>query len=285
MDILRAANTPVFCPNFQTSTLYKVVPDAAAAAVSYLLEQPDGNIVNPGAGTIRTPFPAVGYTEVSFPTNELQLRGLYTVVILDVGGNPISIGDFFCDGYAPVLGGFFMDNTLTAQVCGVGTPAPGITVINVTAAMAVNLGPYAVAGFDTQGQLLAWNTGNIVTALTGSGLDAAGTRAALGMASANLDTQLTTLNGNVSSRAAPGAAMTLTSGERDAVAAAILDLANGVEVGLTLRQAQRLAAAVLGGIVTLGAGTASFKGAGIGGVRVLVSNPGDGSRPAVTLTL
>ncbi len=44
---------------------------------------------------------------------------------------------------------------------------------------------------------------------------------------------------------AAGAAMTLTSGERDAIATAILDLANGVESGETLRQFLRLMRAVL----------------------------------------
>ncbi|WP_230683988.1 hypothetical protein, partial [Streptococcus pneumoniae] len=76
------------------------------------------------------------------------------------------------------------------------------------------------------------------------GLDAAGVRAAVGLASANLDTQLTAIDDFLdtevaaikaktdnlpASPAAVGSAMTLTSGERDAVAAALLDLANGIE--------------------------------------------------------
>src|SRR4029077_2738972 len=83
----------------------------------------------------------------------------------------------------------------------------------------------------------------------GSGLDAAGTRSAIGLASANLDTQLGsggtlgTAIGAVNAKttnlpaspAAVGSAMTLTSGERDAIANAFLDLANAIETGITPR--------------------------------------------------
>jgi hypothetical protein len=54
--------------------------------------------------------------------------------------------------------------------------------------------------------------------------------------------------------AAVGSAMTLTGGERDAIAAALLDLAAGVENGVTLREAQRLLLAAVVGLVS-GAGT------------------------------
>jgi hypothetical protein len=68
------------------------------------------------------------------------------------------------------------------------------------------------------------------------------------------------LDATISSRAVTGAAMTLTSGERDAVAAALLDLANGVETGWTLRQALRIVAAVLAGKSTgAGSGTEAFR--------------------------
>ena len=58
------------------------------------------------------------------------------------------------------------------------------------------------------------------------------------------------LNATVSSRAVPGSAMTLTSGERDAVAAALLDLADAVETGVTTRGALRLSLAALAGKVS-----------------------------------
>jgi hypothetical protein len=53
------------------------------------------------------------------------------------------------------------------------------------------------------------------------------------------------LDSAVAGLAVPGSAMTLTSGERDAVATALLDLANGIESGETLRQFCRLIRAVL----------------------------------------
>lgn len=64
--------------------------------------------------------------------------------------------------------------------------------------------------------------------------------------------------------AAVGSAMTLTSGERDAVAAALLDLTSGVESGKTLRQALRLMAAALCGKRS-NAGTSSEQNDAIGG--------------------
>ncbi len=96
-------------------------------------------------------------------------------------------------------------------------------------------------------------------------------RAALGLASANLDTQLGDLP---------------TAAEN---AAGLLDLANGVETGITLRQLNRAIGAVLAGLVS-GAGTDTevFKGIGQssgGTTRVTVAADEDGNRTAVTLNL
>ena len=52
------------------------------------------------------------------------------------------------------------------------------------------------------------------------------------------------------SPAAVGSAMTLTSGERDSIASAHLDLANGVETGLTVRNAHRLEVAAAAGKIS-----------------------------------
>lgn len=118
----------------------------------------------------------------------------------------------------------------------------------------------------------------------GSGLDAAGVRAAIGLASANLDTQLadiptvsefearsivaanyataanlTTAQGNITTilgqtgttgvvvAAGSKTGYALTSGERDAISAALLDLANGVETDYTLREAMRIILSACGG--------------------------------------
>jgi hypothetical protein len=87
-----------------------------------------------------------------------------------------------------------------------------------------------------------------------------------------------------SAPAAVGSAMTLTTGERDAVAAALLDLTNGIETGYTLRQAMRIAAAVLGGKVSGGPDTPIFRNLGDTQNRVAAVADKDGNRTAVTLT-
>lgn len=88
----------------------------------------------------------------------------------------------------------------------------------------------------------------------GSGLNAAATRAAIGLADANLDEQLgedgflgllgTAIEEKTTnlpaSPAGVGAAMTLTSGERTAVANALLDQTDGVETGVSPRGALKV---------------------------------------------
>lgn len=87
------------------------------------------------------------------------------------------------------------------------------------------------------------------------------------------------------SPAAVGSAMTLTSGERDSIAAALLDLANGIETGLTLRQSQRLISAILAGVLSGAATTTiTIKGAGVATTRVVATVDSDGNRSALTLT-
>jgi hypothetical protein len=70
-----------------------------------------------------------------------------------------------------------------------------------------------------------------------------------------------------------GDAMALTSGERNSVATAHLDLANGVETGLTVRQGHKLAAAALAGKIS-GAATST----------VVIRNPGD-TKDRITATV
>jgi hypothetical protein len=93
------------------------------------------------------------------------------------------------------------------------------------------------------------------------------------------------LDAAVSSRAATGAAMTLTAGERDAVAAALLDLANGVESGKTLRQALRLIAAALAGKRSnSGTATEQFDAIGAPGTARIVGNLNSSGDGVPTLT-
>jgi hypothetical protein len=81
--------------------------------------------------------------------------------------------------------------------------------------------------------------------------------------------------------AAVGSAMTLESAERDAIAAALLDLANAVD-GKTLRQALRIIAAVLAGKVSgAGSGTETFRGLDDQNDRVVVHADVSGNRTDV----
>lgn len=86
------------------------------------------------------------------------------------------------------------------------------------------------------------------------------------------------------SPAAVGDAMTLTTGERDAVAAAHLDLADGVETGLTVRQQLRLAAATLFGKLSGAATTAvAIRDTGDTKNRITAVVDASGNRTSVTL--
>jgi hypothetical protein len=77
----------------------------------------------------------------------------------------------------------------------------------------------------------------------------------------------------------------LTSGERDSIAAALLDLANGVETGYTVKQALRVMAAVLVGKASgYPAGPGVFRNLGDTANRASVTNDADGNRTAASYT-
>lgn len=81
------------------------------------------------------------------------------------------------------------------------------------------------------------------------------------------------------------AAKTLTAGERNSVATALLDLANGVETGYTVRQTLRIMAAVLAGKVSgYPAGPGVFRNLADAADRVSATNDANGNRTAMTLT-
>lgn len=85
---------------------------------------------------------------------------------------------------------------------------------------------------------------------------------------------------------AAGAAMTLTAGERNSIATALLDLANGVETGVTLRQAHRTELAAAAGKLS-GAATTTVKirNQADDKDRITATVDADGNRTAVTLDL
>lgn len=91
----------------------------------------------------------------------------------------------------------------------------------------------------------------------------------------------------VENRSVPGDAMALTAAERDSTAAALLDLANGIETGLTLRQAQRLTAAASAGKLSGAATTTvTIKNAVADSkTRITATVDADGNRSAITYDL
>lgn len=108
---------------------------------------------------------------------------------------------------------------------------------------------------------------------------------------AEIDTQLSGAHGATSWVTASGFAvagdpMTLTSGERDAIAAALLDLADGVETSVTLRKALRAIAAVAAGKRSnSGTSTEQFDAIGNPGTARVVGNMDSDGNGTPTLTL
>lgn len=86
------------------------------------------------------------------------------------------------------------------------------------------------------------------------------------------------------SPAAVGSAMTLTSGERNSVADALLDRTDGIETGLTLRQGLRLfAAALLGKVSGMLSNAPVFRDTNDSKNRISATTDANGNRTAVSL--
>lgn len=103
-----------------------------------------------------------------------------------------------------------------------------------------------------------------------------------------LDTEIAAIKAKTdnlpASPAAVGSAMTLTSGERDSVADALLDRSNGIETSWTLRKAMRIVLSALGGKLS-GAATSSVSVRNVtdSKARISATVDSDGNRTAVTL--
>ena len=83
--------------------------------------------------------------------------------------------------------------------------------------------------------------------------------------------------------AVPGSAMTLTAGERNSIATALLDLAAGVETSYTVRQTLRLMASMLLGKASGGPGSSVFRDTGDTKNRVTTVADSSGNRTTMTL--
>lgn len=83
-----------------------------------------------------------------------------------------------------------------------------------------------------------------------------------------------------------GGAMTLTTTERNAVADALLDRADAIETGITLRQAIRGKVAMLFGVVTgAQSGTEVFKNPAGTTTRATITDDSSGNRSSIALNL
>lgn len=157
----------------------------------------------------------------------------------------------------------------------------------------------ASANLDTQLAAIAGyidtEVGTIITQTTASAI-----RTAVGLASANLDTQLGAIAGYIDTEigtlqttataikaktdnlpAAPAATSDIPTA--NANADALLDRADGVETGLTPRQAFRLVSAVLFGKVSGGGtGTEVFRDFGDTKARITATVDSSGNRTAIT---
>lgn len=162
-------------------------------------------------------------------------------------------------------------------------------------------------------------TGGLVDADVTSRPDAAGVRTAVGLASADLDTQLGAISGYIDTEvtaiysrigAPAGAsiaadiaavksdttAVLLDTGTDGVVVATASKTGYGlaatgldsvvIETGCTARQALSvIAAATAGQVSGAGTGTVTLKGAGVSTTRIVATTDTDGNRSAVTLTL
>jgi len=144
---------------------------------------------------------------------------------------------------------------------------------------------------DLGGQLDAAVSTRLASASYTAPLDAAGTRTAVGLASANLDTQLADLPTNAELATALAAADDAVLAAIAALniptaaqnAAALLDYTDGVETSLTPRGAIRLMVAALAGKLS-GAATTTITVRNVGDTkaRITATVDSDGNRSAVT---
>lgn len=172
------------------------------------------------------------------------------------------------------------------------TAISGAAVSTSTAQLGVNVVSMAADSI-TNTALASSAVSEIQTGL--STLDAPAVRSALGLASANLDTQLAATYDAIDTEvaaikaktdnlpatpAAAGDGMTLTNAGIDA----IFDRANGVETGYTLRQALRLmASALLGELSGAATTTIVIRDMGDSKTRITATVDPDGNRSALSL--
>lgn len=250
--------------------------------------------------------------QVALPTDatDIPAGGYYVVGRTQAGGSPAEADAINYEGW------FAFDGTNWSYI---GGPVASVTgAVGSVGSGGITAASIATGAIDADA-IAADAVTEIQAGL--STLDAAGVRAAVGLAAANLDTQLTTIDDFLdtevaaikaktdnlpASPAAVGSAMTLASGaitaavvatgaiDADAIATdaaqeiadAILDRTDGVETSLTLRQALRLvvaaASAKLSGAATT---TIVIRNYGDTKDRITATVDANGNRTAITYDL
>ena len=161
-----------------------------------------------------------------------------------------------------------------AVTCGAGVTV-GVYV-GSTAAASTHTAANVYTAFGTGGNLTTCATATSVTVSDKTGFKLASDGLGLVVA------WTVDVTGTVSGNAVAGSAMTLTAGERDSIATALLDLASAVDTK-TVREALRYMAATVGGKVSgAGTGTNVFKGLDGSTDRVTATVDVDGNRTAVS---
>lgn len=164
--------------------------------------------------------------------------------------------------------------TLPAQIAALSIPSAATNASAVRTELATELARIDVA-----------TSTRLASGSYTAPLDAAGIRTAIGLGSANLDTQLSTIDSVVDAILADTGTdgVVLSSATRDAIAASLLDLAAGVQTDWTLRQALRIILATAAGKIS-GAATTTITIRDVGDAkdRIVATVDGDGNRSAIT---
>jgi hypothetical protein len=225
------------------------------------------------------------------PSNTTQVAGSSVAGVndfkADVSGLPsaASIADAVWDESqsAHTTAGTFGEY-LDAAVSGVSTG--GVSAADIADAVWDEaLSGHTSAG--SAGKALADTETDADSAATGvAGLNDPSAATIASAVRSELATELARIDADITSRAAAGDAMTLTSGERNSIAAALLDLANGIETGITPRESLRAILSVLCGKVSgMDVNSPVFRSAIDSANRVSATTDADGNRSAITLNL
>lgn len=234
--------------------------------------------LNPEVSTVYAEGPLIALANVAAISDDKTAADNLETMLDGTGGQTLSLGKLAVNNSA----GPAVELTGGTNI-GYGVIITGGSA-NSGGADAVRLvgGTCNLTGFSGYGLR---STGGAATAsgiTAGDGIAAvAGTASDGGTAAVPIRGDITgSLSGSVGSVTA---AVTLTAGERNSVADALLDRADAVETGITPRLYMRRTGAVIAGKLSgAGTGTEVFKGIDVETIRVTVTVEDSGNRTTVT---